>query len=532
MRLTTTIAGVCVCVAATVLAGCGGKSNGGKATGGGKVVNGGTFTMALTADPGNLDPQASASTGLFQVSHFAYDSLTNVDLNGKLSSGLADTWKATGHQVTLTLRDKITCSDGTPFTADDAVANLNYIAAPKNKSPFLGVFLPAGVKASASGSTVTLTLASPAPFVLQGLSNVPMVCKTGMTNRSVLAHQTRGTGPYTLKEDVAGDHITFAKRTGYTWGPGGATTATPGMPDTVVVKIVSNETTAANLLLSGGLNAASVIGPDAQRLKGANLFAAQEDSLLGEMWFNHATSRPGADAAVRKALTQAVDLTQLEKVLTSNSGRPGTTFAAAPPVACPGDSISSALPPHGLDKAKQTLDDAGWKAGPNGTRTKNGTPLHLTFLYDTAYGSGGSAAAELATSTWKQLGATVTMQGQDDTQILQTVIGGSGNWDVAWLQLNVNSPDQLVPFLSGPAAPAGSNFGHIANAAYQAGVAKAMTMQGTEGCSTWLAAESNLIKDADVIPFANRVISTFGKNARFDSGQTAVVPTSIRMLAG
>lgn len=520
-----------VCAAAIVLAGCGARHSAGHADSGGKVVNGGTFTTALTADPGNLDPQMSAATSVFQLSAFAYDSLIHDDEQGKLVSGLAKSWKVNGKQVTFTLRDGISCADGTPFTAADAAANLNYVADPHNKSPLIGVYVPAGAKATASGSTVTLTLASPAPFVLQGLTNAPMVCKSGMTHRSVLAHETRGTGPYQLKEDVASDHITYAKRTGYTWGPDGASTATPGMPDQVIVKIVSNETTAANLLLSGGLNAASIIGPDAQRLTGANLFAAKENSLLGEMWFNHATGRPGADLAVRKALTQAVDLTQLEKVLTSNSGTPGTTFAVAPPVACLGNSIQQALPPHGLDNAKQTLDAAGWRAGANGTRTKGGKPLVIKFVYDTAYGSGGAAAAELATSMWKKLGATVNMQGQDDTQIVQTVLGGSGNWDVAWLQLNVSSPDQLVPFLSGPAAPGGNNFGHIDNAAYQAGVAKAMTMQGTQGCGAWLSAETDLVKNADVIPFANRVVSTFGKKARFASGAVAIVPTSIRMMA-
>ena len=55
-------------------------------------------------------------------------------------------------------------------------------------------------------------------------------------------------------------------------------------------------------------------------------------------------------------------------------------------------------------------------------------------------------------------------------------------------------------------------------------------MAGTEGCDTWLEAESALFAAADVVPFANNVVKTFGNGAEFETpGQ--LVPTSIRMLA-
>ena len=53
---------------------------------------------------------------------------------------------------------------------------------------------------------------------------------------------------------------------------------------------------------------------------------------------------------------------------------------------------------------------------------------------------------------------------------LTGTIFGAGDWDVAWVSLNVSSPDQLVPFLSGPAAPEGTNFAAIANPDYDAAV--------------------------------------------------------------
>ena len=129
------------------------------------------------------------------------------------------------------------------------------------------------------------------------------------------------------------------------------------------------------------------------------------------------------------------------------------------------------MPATDTEAAKAVLDAAG--------------PLELTFLYSTGGGSGVAAAAELAVQQWEALGIKVTAKGQDDTA-LQGTIFGAGDWDIAWVPLNVNSPDQVVPFLSGPAAPDGTNFSAIENADYDAGVKKASAMTGAEGCDTWL----------------------------------------------
>lgn len=531
MKLTVTTA--TLCVTAIVLAGCGGGSGStSKPSGDGQVVDGGTFTMSLTTDPGSLDPVASAQGALFQISEFAYDRLLSVNpKTGAVESELATKWQVAGDKITLTLHDGITCSDGSKLTASVVADSLNYVGDPKNQSPFLGVYFPVGAKATGNDQTgtVQITLASPGPFVLNGLADLPIVCRAGLDNRALLKDKTEGTGPYELTAAVPGDHYDFKIRPGYTWGPNGATSKTPGLPDTIVVKIVPNETTAANLLLSGGLNEALVSGPDAQRLEGAGLFSAETTALLGEQWYNHASGHPTSDPAVRMALTRGIDLAQLEKILTSGHGAPATTLATADPTACPGNSVSGALPTYDVAAANKLLDDAGWTKGSSGTRSKNGQPLTIRFIYDTAIGAGVASAAELAVQQWQQLGIKVTSQGQTGTAINDTLFS-TGNWDVVWEPLNVNSPDQLVPFFSGAVPPNGTNFSGIANAVYEAGVKKASAIQGVQGCADWLKAEADLIKDADIVPFANSVPKLFGKKAEFVVAGV-LIPTSIRMLA-
>lgn len=151
--------GLCLALAAAALTGCGGTSN---SNGKAEVVDGGTFTLGLSSDPGGLDPQMGAGTSLFTVTQFAHDPLVSVDgKTGEIQSALVKSWQVKGKSVTLTLADGITCSNGTRLTASAVSNSLDFVADPKNKSLFPGTFLPAGATAKGDDTTrvVTLTLA-------------------------------------------------------------------------------------------------------------------------------------------------------------------------------------------------------------------------------------------------------------------------------------------------------------------------------------------------------------------------------------
>ncbi|MEQ6900833.1 ABC transporter substrate-binding protein [Nocardioides sp. YIM 152588] len=515
-------------VAAVGLTACGGSDSGSDADAS-TYVDGQTFSLALSSDPGALDPQGGVTSTLFQLTQFAYDNLVSVDAEGNVGSQLASDWSVDGTTVTFEIADGITCSDGSDFTAQTVVDNISYVEDPKNQSPFLGVFIPAGATAEADGSTVTVTLAAPSPFVLSSFANLPMVCDAGISDRGTLKDGTAGTGPYVLTEAVPGDHYTYELREGYAWGPGGAGTDEQGMPATVVAKVVTNETTAANQLLSGDLNGAAVYGPDAERLNAADLSRVDAQAVVGEQWYNQNDGHLTADPAVRAALTQALDLDELQKVITSGKGGPATQLAVVAPAGCTGSSVEGSVAATDADAAAAALDEAGWTEGADGVRAKDGEKLSLAFVYDASLGTGGSAAAELAVAAWTEIGIDVTATQLDQTAIAGAMFG-TGDWDIAWEPVNINTPDQIVAFLSGPGlAEGGTNFAGIDNADYAAGVETAMAANGAEGCDEWLAAEGALFEANDVIPFANNLLPFFGKGAEFDVVGN-VVPTSIRML--
>ncbi|MGW4527298.1 ABC transporter substrate-binding protein [Amycolatopsis sp. NPDC004378] len=526
----TRTAAVLLGVLALAATACGGPG-GGAAAGDGTPVDGKTFNVGVGSDPGSLDPHMTVLSVALQVDRFLYDPLLNLGADGKLVPGLAAKWEATTTTASFTLRPGLTCADGSPLTAADVAANVNFIGDPANKSPIAGLYVAPGTKATADEATRTISVTSGKPdaFLARNVGGVPIACAKGLADRKLLAKGEAGTGMFTVSESVPNDHYTFTRRKDYTWGPGDWK-AEPGLPEKIVVRVVPNTTTATNLLLSGELNAAQIIGPDRQRLDARKLFHADYTAPIGEVFYNQADGRPGQDEAVRRALTQALDLPQLGKVLTSGAGKPSRGMVTNEPAMCPGDSVTGNLPAHDLASAASGLDAAGWKKGADGVRAKDGKKLSLTVLYGTQLGPTMAPTAELVQQQWKSLGAEVTLKAVDSPGLSQ-VLFGTGEWEVSLGPVGFTLPSQLVPFVSGPAAPNGTNFAHIANPGYDQAAQRAASKPGEASCPDWNAAETALVKRVDAVPYFDSVVPVYASGAKFTLNQGNMDPTSIRMYA-
>jgi peptide/nickel transport system substrate-binding protein len=535
--------------AAVILTGCSGSSGSGSNPGGGSssggnpagpssavhYANGGTFTMALPSDPGNLDPSLTPSSVARSMLPLAYDTLVNQKANGEFVSGLATKWNATATSAKFTLHKAISCSDGSSLTAKDVADNINYIADPKNQSPLLNVVVHQGTvaKANNSAGTVTVTSAKPNGFLLAELSGVFIICRAGLDNHKSLEHKTIGTGPWELSQAVPGDHYTFTPHKGYGWGPGGLKLSGPGVPDKVVVRVVKSMSTTANLMLSGQLNYAAVSGPDTARLDAKSLHTIDSIDTSGETWFNQAAGHPGADPAVRKALTVGVDMKALGKVATGGKDRASRGFITLPGDPCSGtNNVKGNLPEkQDVTNAKKILDDAGWKVGTGGVRAKGGKKLKLAFRYDAAGESARTAGVELLAKQWKALGVEVNTRALPQAQ-LNKLFFSTGAWDASWADFTFNLPSQMVAFVSGPTIPNGSNFSDIKNAQYTKDTTEATSKVGKAGCPLWNQAEVALLKDFNLVPMFDSVSHAYVNKAKVEAmGSGEFWPAAIRLLA-
>ena len=478
-------------------------------------ASGKTANIVLPSDPGSLDPQLAYIQGALEVDYFLYDSLINFTPSGQIESNLASQWSGTTTTASYTLKQGVTCSDGSPLTASTVAANINFIANPKNASSRLGTWAPAGATATGDDKTGVVTVKSPTPdaFLVTDVGQALIVCGNGMKDRGTLKSGADGTGLYTLTSAVPGSSYTLTLRKGYTWGPGGATSATQGLPATVDFKVVSNMTTTANELLAGQATIGTVVGSDTQRL--SSLYSQSVYAPLGELWFNEKPGSPTASLAVRKALTEAVQLSQLGQVLTSGTGKAATGAIAPALSPCKGNTIGSNLPAYDLAAAKAAI---------------GGQKLTVALYYPSSLGAGSTAAATLLQQTWSQLGVTVTLHAITDAEISSQIVAGTATWNAAIIPVGLTSPTQLVGFVSGLTPPKGADFAYIDNATYTADVTKASSTAGQAGCPSWNAAETALYKNVDLVPFVNSAITSYAKGATFQLSQGDIQPSSIRML--
>lgn len=529
--------GLALCAVALAAAGCGGSGGADGADAGKRsaqdYTSDATFTMAITGDPGNQSPLSTSSGNVRFINRFSYDPLVWLDSKGNIVSGLARSWKTTPTSVTYTLQDGITCQDGTVLRPSDVAAVYRFIANPKKGSPLLGLTVPPGLTATADDAKGTVTLKVPKPdgFLLRKTWQVSIVCPKGLKDPRSIRTGAHGTGLYKLVDAAPDDHYTYERRSDYRWGPGGVTSAEPGLPRKVVLKVVKDGTTATNLLLAGQLNGAEVTDPGNQdRLESRDLFRVDMRSPAGELYYNQASGRPGADPALRHALTAGLNLPELGRVLTSGKGIPSVSLVNMDPKPCSGNTVKGNIPGFDAAGAAQALDRAGWVAGAKGVRRKGGKPLKLTFVYSTGeFKEGMASSAELLAEQWRKLGADVTVRALPDTGLQQVVFGG-GDWDATFAPLGFTLPDYVAAFLTSPPPPKGLNFASISNPEYDRLAGEAAVLTGAAACEKWNAAEVSLFKQTDVVPFTDANTPIYGSGAEFQYTSSDMLPATIRMV--
>jgi peptide/nickel transport system substrate-binding protein len=317
-------------------------------------------------------------------------------------------------------------------------------------------------------------------------------------------------------------------RNGYTWGPAGAGTDTPGMPAKIVMRVIPNQTTQANLLLAGELNFGQVSEQDKARLdaRQRNL-----ESPVAGTWlrFNQLDGRAGADQRVRQAMVMALDTTNLIKISTAGTGSAPTGLVVLPPKPCAGDTVAGQLPKQDVAAAQRLLDEAGWRKGADGFRAKNGKQLRMTVPYAPSYAPLDQPTAEFLAQQWKAIGVGIDLKTVTAGEIQQLLFKTS-NWDIYIGGSNYSLPSQMVPFLSGTVPPNGNNYAGIRNKAYEAAAARALTQPLPQACAQWNQAEQAIVRNLDVVPLTNRAQHWFMSGVQLQTGRyVGPIPTTIRL---
>ena len=200
-----------------------------------------------------------------EIKHLLFDSLLIRDGDGNLVPSLAESWSYDEASMTYTfkLRNDVKWHDGEPFTAEDVAFTIAAIKDPDNGSENAPNYEEIAEIKVISDTEIAFVLSEPNYAFLDymTMSIVPKHLLEGEDMWSSDYFKAPiGTGPYKLSDWEVGQAIVMVKNEDYF---GGAANI-----DTVIFKIVTDDTAKALQLKNGELDLAQVTPKDAQTFDG------------------------------------------------------------------------------------------------------------------------------------------------------------------------------------------------------------------------------------------------------------------------
>lgn len=357
-----------------------------------------TLTVGVYQEPDSLDPN---STGLV-VSSVIIDSIFDTLMwwlptpgGGKqYYPGLATSWTVSpdATRYRFKLRQDVEFHDGTHFDATAVKATFDHIVDPATKSrSALGSLGPYQETRVIDRYTAEVVFSKPnAAFIHEVTTTLFGIVSPAALKKYGAAGFSRhpvGTGPFSFQEYVTQDHVTLVANPKYKWGPTAFGPSGPPKLKKINFRILTDATARFNALQTGQLQLAMNLNPnDIQSVKHTDGLTHYNLPSTGQPYGYpiNVTKGPTDDLKVRQAINFAVDQDTLNKTVLQGA------YEAAHNVLTPStpgyDKADDQLYAYNPGKAKQLLDSAGWRAAGNATRTKNGQPLQLDILIQSANG--------------------------------------------------------------------------------------------------------------------------------------------------
>jgi len=495
----------------SLLTACGsGPSSSGSGSSAGK--GSGTLTVGVYQEPDSLDP---AATGLAMVSMMIthiFDPLVwwLPDANGKnvFHPGLAKSYEVSKDATTytFTLRDDVTFHDGTKFDANAVKATLDHIVDPATKSrSAIGALGPYKETVVVDPYTAKVVFTVPNAAFLHEMTGVVF----GMQSPAALekygaegiASHPVGTGPFKFVDYVNQDHVGLEKNPDYTWGPEAFGPPGPAKLDKLIFKILLDTNARYNALRGGQIQVAMNLDPDTiATIKTNAQFKHYDVPSTGQPYGYpiNVEKGPTDDLKVRQAILLAVDQKKLNEGVLRGAYTPA--FNVLTP-STPGYSAANdTMYAYDPEKAKSLLDEAGWVAGADGTRSKGGQPLSLDILIQSA--NGFDLPTQFVVNALKEVGFTSTTKSQPFTTAAASYNQGVQNLS-AIFYYDVD-PYLLNNLVNSKQIKAGFNWAHYKNPEIDAAIPKAnSTVDTAARTAAYEKITTTLMDDAIFLPLWN-----------------------------
>ncbi len=426
-----------------------------------------TLRIAEGAEQPTLDPHKNIQY-LSDEMAAIYDTLVVVKADGTIGPSLAESWSAEGASITFKLRKGVNFHDGTPFNAAAVKAALDRVVNPDTKATnSKSVLGPYDSSQVVDDSTVKVTWKTPVGAALINLANADLsIPSPTAAAAGTLDAKPVGTGPYKFVSYVKGDRLEVERNDAYTTiRPDLANKGAPKYKK-IIFQYVTNASTRANLLSTGGVQVAQLTGPDAKRLSTApNLnnaaFAGVSEVAL---WIN---AQKVPDVNVRKAISAAIDRDAL--IAAVASGYAETNYSTLPTIV-PGydKSAGDGVSKYSQEQAKSLLAAAGYTAA---------NPLTLTILSpsDDPF----PAIDQLVQDQLAQVGIKATIKAEEFATVTQTRRKGDQSIYIGRYGILDSAGSMRIlfacPNIPSAAVPLGTNLTFNCNTGVDAALDQAIT---------------------------------------------------------
>ncbi len=389
--------------------------------------DGGTYTEAVVGQPRYINPVlANTNDADLDLTRIIYSSLFRLGSDLSLQNDLATSVETSedGKVYTIRMREDATWHDGEKVTADDVIFTITSIQTKDYNSPLASSFQGVQVKKIDDYAVeFSLQKTAYAPFLSSlTVGILPRHVWESVPPKSfALAEQELkpiGSGPFKFEEIVTKKKtgevtsITLARNDSYYGKHPHLTSLTFSFFNT------HDEALAA--LTSGKVDGAGYL-PSSLFSSIRHRGGIQVQTLLlpqySGLFFNQAKNPILGDAGVRSALDLAIDRERIVDEALSGQGEPlGLPIPSG--LFSFSDIKSYSYDP---EKAKQNLDEAGWKMPENGSvREKDGKSLEITIT--TTDWPEYVKTAEIIKEQWEEIGVATTIQSLGTGIVQQTAV--------------------------------------------------------------------------------------------------------------
>ncbi|RFU69245.1 nickel ABC transporter, nickel/metallophore periplasmic binding protein [Peribacillus saganii] len=375
------------------------------------------ITFAWPRDIGEMNPHIYNPSQLFAQS-MIYEPLVSYQDGGELKPHLAESWKISedGKEYVFNLRQDVKFSDGTKFNADIVKKNFDAILNNADMHGWLGFITKIDQTEVINEFTFKLTLKEPYYPTIQELAVVRPVRFLGEAgfpkddDTSKGVEKPVGTGPWVLDEYKVDEFAVFQRNEDY-WGE------LPSV-EKIKVKVIPDAETRILAFEKGDLDLVygeGVISIDTfKQLESDGSYETSiSEPVATRQLVMNTNKEQLSDIRVRQALHYGFNKQAMVDGVTSGLEEKADFIL---PTNLPYTSnVDATKVEYNVNKAKQLLDEAGWKLPKGKTvREKDGKPLEIELMYNSAEII-QKTMAETLQSEWLGLGVKLNIAGVELT---------------------------------------------------------------------------------------------------------------------